>query len=137
MTDKPFYTPYRPRWYRRRASTYWWLGRRAYVAFILRELSSAFVAWFVVFLLLLFRAVGRGGSHYRDFLEWSASTPVLLVNLVCLFFIILHAVTWFNLAPQAMPIRVAGRRVPGILFAVGNYLAWAAVSALVVWALVR
>jgi fumarate reductase subunit C len=137
MTEKPSHTAYHPRWYRSRKSTYWWLERRAYVVFILRELSSVFVGWFVVFLLLLVRAVGRGGPEYRDFLAWSASTPVLLANLACLFFVVFHAVTWFNLAPQAMPIRVAGRRVPGVAIAVANYVAWAGVSALVVWALLR
>ena len=34
--------------YRVRMSTYWWLGRRAYLKFILREISSVFVAWFVL-----------------------------------------------------------------------------------------
>ena len=41
-------------------STYWWLEKRAYLLFILRELSSVFVAWFVVFLLLLVAAVSQG-----------------------------------------------------------------------------
>jgi fumarate reductase subunit C len=135
MTEKSSYTAYHPRWYRSRKSTYWWLERRPYVAFILRELSSLFVAWFVVFLLLLIRAVGRGEPEYRDFLAWSASTPVLLVNLASLFFVGFHAITWFNLAPHSMVIRVGGRRVPGILIGVGGYLTWAAVSALVAWAL--
>ena len=34
--------------------------RGSYLAFILRELSSIFVAWFVVYLLLLVRAVEPG-----------------------------------------------------------------------------
>ncbi len=37
------YTPFHPRWYRARVSTYWWLKRRSYFVFILRELSSLFV----------------------------------------------------------------------------------------------
>ena len=53
-------------------STYWWLERWSYLAFILRELSSIFVAWFVVYLLLLVRAVSQGESGYRQFLSWSA-----------------------------------------------------------------
>ena len=49
-----------PQWYREPVSTWWWLRRRSYVAFILREVSSVFVAWSVVFLLLLVHAVGQG-----------------------------------------------------------------------------
>ena len=62
MTTTAGYTAYHPRWLPPRKSTYWWLERRSYLAFILRELSSVFVAWFVVFLLLLVRAVGQGDA---------------------------------------------------------------------------
>ena len=62
MSERPIYTEYHPRWYRTRVSTWWWLKRRPYLAFILRELSSVFVAWSVVFLLLLVAAVSGGGT---------------------------------------------------------------------------
>src|SRR5206468_10337644 len=67
----PSYTDYHPRWYRARVSTWWWLQRRSYVVFVLRELSSVFVAWSVVFILLLVRAVGDGPRAYAGFLAWA------------------------------------------------------------------
>jgi fumarate reductase subunit C len=133
MSESPGYTEYHPRWFRPRVSTYWWLKRRSYVAFILRELSSIFVAWFVAYLLLLVRAVGEGESSYQQFLGWSARPVVLFVNIVGLSFVVFHAITWFNLAPQALVVHARGKRVPGALIAASNYLAWAAASALVVW----
>jgi fumarate reductase subunit C len=129
------YTEYHPRWIRPRMSTYWWLQSGPYLKFILRELSSIFVAWFVVVLLLLVRAVSQGEAAYHQFLEWAGSPGILLLNVVSLFFIVFHAVTWFNLAPQAMVVRVGGTRVPGLLIAGSNYLAWAVVTALVLWVL--
>src|SRR5207237_6760898 len=51
------YTEYPAKGYRVRMSTYWWLGQRAYLKFILRELSSIFVAWFVIETLLQIRAL--------------------------------------------------------------------------------
>jgi succinate dehydrogenase subunit C len=135
MSDQPAYTEYHPRWYRRRMATSWWLQRRTYVAFILRELSSLFVAWSVVYLLLLVHAVSQGDLRYRRFMSWSASPVVLVVNLVSLFFLLYHAITWFNLAPQALVVRFRGRRVPGSWIAISNYAAWALVSALVAWLL--
>ena len=33
------YADYHPRWLRPQVSTYWWLERRSYFVFILRELS--------------------------------------------------------------------------------------------------
>lgn len=135
MSDKAAYTEYHPRWLRPRMSTYWWLQRRGYVAFILRELSSVFVAWFVVYLLLLVHSVSLGDSSYQQFLRWSGRPVVLLINLVTLLFVVFHAITWFNLAPQAMVVHVGAKRVPGPWIAASNYLAWALSSALVVWLL--
>ena len=92
------------------------------------------MAWFVVFLLLLVRAVGRGGPAYRRFLDWSREPWMLALNVVALAFVVFHAITWFNLAPQAMVVRgarQAGAAVPGSL--VAHYAAWAVVSALVAW----
>ena len=48
------------RYHRRRMPLLWWTRRRTYLKFMLRELSSAFVALFVVELLLLVRAVANG-----------------------------------------------------------------------------
>ena len=135
MSEKHPYTPYHPHWYRPRMSTWWWLQRSSYFVFILRELSSIFVAWSVVFLLLLIRAVSQGDDSYQQFLGWSRSPVMVLLNLVSLCFVVFHAVTWFNLAPQAMVLRAGGKRVPGSLIAVSNYVAWALSSALVAWLL--
>jgi fumarate reductase subunit C len=92
------YTEFHPRWYRPRMSVFWWVGRRSYLIFVLRELTSVFVAWSVVFLLLLF-----------------------------------HALTWFNLAPQAMVVRLRGKRVPRSRVAGAHYAGWALLSALAAW----
>ncbi len=136
MSERPTYTDYHPRWHRPRVSTYWWLERRTYLAFILRELSSVFVAWFVVFLLLLVNAVGHGNEQYRRFLDFAATPWVVLLNLVAFLFVVYHAVTWFNLASQAMVLRLGGRRLPGSWIAASNFAAWALVSAFVAWLVV-
>lgn len=136
MSEKPMYQEFHPRWHRPRMSTYWWLKRRGYLAFILRELSSIFVLWFVVYLLLLVRAVSQGNDSYREFLSWSGRPGVLSLNLISVLFIVLHAITWFNLSPQAMVVHFRGKRVPGTWIAASNYLAWALTSALVAWILI-
>ena len=133
MNDGAGYTKYHPRWLRPKMSIYWWLKRRSYLTFILRELSCIFVAWFVIFFLLLLRAVGRGDPAYQRFLELSGAPLILAVNVVSLLFVIFHAITWFNLAPKAMALRIRGRRVPPFWIAAPNFVAWALVSAVVVW----
>ena len=131
------YTEYHPRWYRAPVSTWWWLSRPSYVAFILRELSSVFVAWSVVFLALLLRAVGRGPGAYADFLDWAGTPWVVVLNVVTLAFVGYHAVTWFRLTPAAVAVRLRGRRVPGAVIAASAYAAWVVVSAFVAWLLLR
>ena len=131
MNQHPAYTPYHPRWYRTRISTYWWLGRWSYFLFILRELSSLPVAWFVVYLLALVSALSRGEGTYQQFLKWAQQPLVLLMNIVSFLFLVLHAITWFNLAPQAMVVHVGRKRLPGVLIAASNYAALIGVSALI------
>ncbi len=119
--------------YRAPVPILWWTRRRSYLLFVLRELSSVFVAWFVVFLLLLVVAVARGDEAYRRFIDWAANPVVLVVNIVALLFVVLHAVTWFNLAPKAMVVNLRGRRVPPMLVAVAHFGAWVVVSAVIAW----
>ena len=133
MSEQPTYTPFHPRWYRPGVSTWWWLKRRSSRAFILREVSSIFVAWFVFFFLLLVAAVGRGEAAYQEFMSWAANPGIVFANLVSLLFVVFHAVTWFNLAPQAMVVHMRGKRVPGKLITASNYGLWVVTSLLVAW----
>ncbi len=109
------------------------MKRRSSRAIILREVSSVFVGWFVVFFLLLVAAVGRGEAAYQEFIRWATNPGIVLLNLASLFFVVFHAVTWFNLAPQAMVVHMRGKRVPGKLIVVSQYGAWVVVSLLLAW----
>ena len=130
-------TEYLPKTYRTRMSPYWWLGRWPFLKFTLRELSSVFVAWFVLVTVLQIRALRHGPAGYADFQQWLRNPMVLALNIVSFFFVVFHAVTWFNLAPKAMAIRMGGKRVPGAMIAGPNYVAWLAISAAVAWILLR
>jgi succinate dehydrogenase subunit C len=137
MSDRQAHTPYHPQWHRTRPSTYWWLERRAYFAFILREVSSVFVAWFVLYLVKLTWALAHGAGWYAAFLRWSSHPVVIALNAVTFFFVTFHAVTWFNLAPKAMVVEVGGRRLPAAVVTGANYAAWAVVSAALAWLVLR
>jgi len=122
--------------YHRRMPTFWWLRKRTYFVFVMRELSSIFIAWFVLFLLLFVKAVGRGETAYHDFLDWAASPVVVALNVVAAVFLVVHTITWFNLTPQAMDLRVGRRPVPAAAVIAAQYAGLLVVSA-VVWWLVR
>lgn len=137
MTQTPTSSVYQPRWYRPRVSTYWWLWHWVYLKFILRELSSVFVAYFVVLTLLQLWALSDGPAAYAAFQEWVQTPWVLALNAVSLFFVVFHTVTWFNLAPRAMVVRVRGKRLPDRWVAGSNYIAWLVVSVLAAWFILR
>lgn len=119
-----------------KVSTFWWLEKGSYFVFILRELTCVFVGWFVVYLLMLVNALIQGDARYQEFLAWSATTPIVLLNIVSLVFLIFHAVTFFAAAPQAMVVKLGPNKVPGSLILAGHYAGWLAVSALVIFLLV-
>lgn len=119
--------------YRRRVPVLWWLRKRTYFVFVMRELSSIFIAWLVLYLLLFVRAVGNGEAAYEEFLDDAAAPWLVAINVIAFAFIVLHTVTWFSLTPQAMVVRLRGRRVPGVAIIAAQYAGLAVVSAFVAW----
>jgi fumarate reductase subunit C len=152
-----------PTTYRPPVSRLWWLKKRTYFLFAMRELSCIFVAWFAVFLMIMVFAIGRGEASYQNFMNWAGSPVVVVINVVALAFLILHTVTWFVLTPQAMVVRgpgarqvpavkevnVAGRivsaatvvrvggRLPAAVLIALQYLGLAIVSAFIAWLVLR
>ena len=133
----PRVAEHQPGVYRAPVSTWWWLARPAYVAFVLREISCVFVAWSVVFLMLLVESVGDGRDGYADFLAWAATPWVVALNVLTLAFVVYHAVTWYQLTPAAVVVRLGGRRLPAAAIMMPAFGGWAVVSAFVAWLLLR
>ncbi len=131
------HTPYHARWYRRRMSVWWWLQKRPYAWFVFRELTSVAVAFFAVLLLWMARALAEGPEAYARFVAWLQTPLAVTLNALAFGGVLFHAITWFNLAPKAMAVRVGGARVPDWLIAAGNYAAWVVLSAAVAWILLR
>ncbi len=129
----PDYTPYHPKWHRRRMPIFWWLGSGPYIRFITRELTSLFVAYAAVLLLAQLWILSRGPAAYERFLEWLASPAVLVAHAVVWLALLFHTVTWLWLAPKALVVQLRGRRVPNALVAAVHYGAWVIASGLVAW----
>jgi fumarate reductase subunit C len=104
------------RLYRKRTPVFWWVRRPTYFLFVMRELSSLFVAWFVGYLLLLLHAVSKGEAAYRDFMDAADAWWLVAINVVAFAFVVLHTITWFHLTPKAMVVQVPDHpRVPARL----------------------
>ena len=137
MSDGPHYTLYHPRWYRRRMSLFWWLQKRNYTLFIVRELTSVFVAFFAIVYLCLIHSLTQGPEAYEQFLDRMASPLFVVLHVIAFLFVLYHAITWFNLTPKAMVVRLGATRVPDWLIIASNYAAWVVISAVVAFLLLR
>jgi len=122
-----------PRLYKPRTPIFWWTSKWSNVKFITRELTSVFVAGYAVILLFQVRALLHGPEAYINFLAWLRTPFSIAFHAIALLFVIFHSVTWFNLAPKALVVRLGKKTVPGFLIAGSNYAAWLAASALIVW----
>lgn len=114
----------------------WWLRKGTYFSFMVRELTSVFVAGYAVFLLVL---VGRAADveAFGRFFEVLRSPWSVALHVVALAMVLFHAITWINLLPKVVVLWRGEERVsPGLIAAV-NYLAWLLFSGLVGWLALR
>src|SRR5271170_3703598 len=131
VIDQAARPEFHPRWYRKRLSTWWWLGEWHYLTFILRELSSLSVAWFVGLTLFQLRAFLHGPESYARFTARLQSPFLIALNAIAFCFVVFHTITWFGAAPRAMPVRIRGKRVPELLVTIPNYAMLFVVSGVV------
>jgi fumarate reductase subunit C len=129
---KPYERSLPATWWLRRSPP-WWLRRWPYFFFMLRELSSVFVAAYLVVFLVMIHRLSQGQDAYESFLATLKSPLAILFHVVALGFALLHTITWFNLTPKAIAIRRGEERVPAILVIAPNYVAWLVISAVIAW----
>ena len=117
--------------------TTWWLKRRVYFLFILRELTSVFIAVFLILFLVFLYQLSLGRAENETYLDFLATPGMIAFAVVVLIAALYHTVTWFALLPNIVVIRIGEYRVPSKLIVGANYVAWIVVSALIVVILMR
>jgi len=114
----------RPGLYYPKLPATWWLSRPNYVRFMIREVTSVFIAAFLVVLLVQIHRVGQGPEAYAALMARLASPGWLLFHVVALAFAIYHSITWFNLTGVVQVVRIGDRQLPPALIAGGAFAAW-------------
>jgi len=118
-------------------SSTWWLNKRNYLLFMLRELTSVFIAAFLVFYLVQLAHLAQGPESYAAFLRQRSSFGWMFFHLLALVAALYHSITWFNLTPKVMVMRRGEERVPPVFIAGSNYVAWLAISVVILWIVLR
>jgi fumarate reductase subunit C len=113
----------------------WWLGQRRYFLYMIRELTSLFLALYCALIVVGLLRLSQGRAAWEAFLAGLSSAPGIVFQLICLAFAIYHSVTWFAVTPKAMPpLMVKGQPVPAGRIVAWHYGAWAVISLVVLFA---
>ena len=114
---------------------HWWLQRPNYFQYMLRELSSLFIA---AFTLTMIWGIWRFSEGPDTYLLWLSNlwNNLLWFSLVCFIFAIYHSITWFWVTPKAMPMSFKGKAIADSVIISAHIIAWLVVS-IVVWFLTR
>ena len=131
----PKYRPYYPRWHRKLVPIFWWLRNWSYAAFIARELTRVFVAYSAIMLLVLVLAMDRGQAAFAEMMDWLGTPAVVAAHVLVLCILLFHTITWLNLAPMAIVVKLGDRKVPPAAILIGHYAAWLVSTVVVAWLL--
>src|SRR5207248_4340955 len=123
MTGKQYVRPVRSNW---------WLQKRSYTLFMVRELTSVFIAGYSIFLIVLVRWASHGIDSFRAFCASLASPLSIVFHLLVLAAAIYHSITWFNLTPRIMVFWRGEEKVSDTVIQAGNFVLWVVASAVVV-----
>ena len=111
----------------------WWLKRKPYILFMIRELTSIFVAGYCIFLIVLVFKLGEGSSSYSNFTTTLQSPTSVTLHIISLIFVLYHTITWFNLTPKILVLYRGEERISQRLVAGVFYITWAVVSFIIAW----
>ncbi len=94
------------RWKRRAG---WWTRNRRYLLFMLREAGGSLSAVYALILLGLLIMYNQGATEYANYLAFLETPAMLILQAVLLFFIGVHAFTWFYLIGKSQAAMSAYR----------------------------
>lgn len=126
MSSRPYIRPVSP--------TRWWLAHPRYVRYMMRELSSLFIGAYMLVLAAGLYRLGQGPEMYAEWLAWLRGPVGLGLTVLTFLFTAYHTITWFQVTPKAMPLVVAGKRVPAAVIIGAHWAVFAMVS-VVLWVL--
>ena len=107
----------------------WWLTRKTYFLFMVRELTCVFVGGYALFLLML--AMRRDDP--QAFAALLDSRLLIALQIIALPMVLYHSITWFNLTPKVLVLWRGEERVSPVLIAGAHYVAWIIASLAILW----
>ena len=111
----------------------WWLKKRVYLLFILRELTSVFIAAYLVLVLVLLHKISVGRLAYEAYFQFLANPGMITFHVIALVAALYHTYTWFILVPNIVIVRVSRIRVPKSIVSGVHFIGWIVISIVIAW----
>ena len=117
----------------------WFLQTRAYRLFMLRELTSVCIAGYLVYLLWwLYKFNQFGAEGYEALLDLVKHPVSIGIHTIALIAAAWHSITWFNLTPLVMPMRIGDDKVPDLVISIATgFGPWLVLTGFILWATLR
>lgn len=122
--------------YHRTVPTNWWLKKKEYFLFMVREFTSVFIAVYLVLFLLLIYNLSLGQAEYEAYLQTLASPLAVTFHAVAFLAALFHSITWFNLVPNIMVVWVGVKKAPKAIVAGAHFAGWIGASVIIYWIVV-
>ena len=117
----------------------WFLRTRAYRLFMLRELTSVCIAGYLVYLIWwLYKFNQVGAEGYEELLSFVRHPVSIGMHTIALIAAVWHSITWFNLTPSVMPMRIGEDKVPDVVISIATgFGPWFFLTGFILWATLR
>lgn len=112
----------------------WWLAHPRYVRYMLREISCIFIGAYALIVIMGLWRLSQGPTAFKTFLTNAHGTAGLVFSVLAMLFALYHTYTWFQVTPKAMPLVVAGKRVPAAAIVLGHWAGFV-IAGTTVWLL--
>ncbi len=106
----------------------WWLKQPRYVRYMMREFSAALIGAYILVVIVGLARLSQGQQAYEAYLDAVWGGLGVAFSLIAMLFALYHSYTWFQVTPKAMPLVIAGKRVPGPLIVAAHWLGFAVVT---------
>ena len=113
------------RTYRRTIPAGWWLRKRHYFFYVVREFTALPMAVWLLWLLFEIRSADASGYSPPR------STGFVIFSVVCLLFSTYHSYTFLKLAGVIMHLKVLDKPVPPRLIVFVMFFMWALASVVI------
>lgn len=102
----------------------WWLRKRHYFMYVVREFTALPMALWLLWLLLDIKSAGAGPTGFQP----PRSTGFVIFSAVCLGFAMYHSYTFLKLAGVIIHLKVLDKTVPPRVIVFTMFGLWALAS---------